>query len=358
MATLPQKLLEESKEKYRALFDSNMIGIAISDLENSILEVNDAFLEVIGYTRQDFKKGNLTWADISPKKYDDIDIKKLKELVTTGRMVPFEKEYIHKKGHLVPVLVGATCVRNKPLLGVCYALDISEQKNLEKKKDEFIGTVSHELKTPLAVLKMQVSLLQEDIQNEISPESLSHTVFELNEQIDRLNILITDLLNLARLTGDGTQSPRTLVDIRACVEKSVKDFSLVSKRKIRLKREKDTCYVQGSEMRLSQVFTNLISNALRYSPEESVVKIEIQKKKKHVRISVRDYGRGIKRADFKKIFTRYYRAEHTDEHTLGSTGIGLHVCGEIVKQHGGRIEVESAVGKGSVFSCVLPLASL
>src|SRR5690606_28305349 len=130
--------------------------------------------------------------------YDDADENKIKELILNKRIVPFEKEYIHKDGHTVPVLVGAEMLNNDLSFGVCFALDIKEMKELEKKKDDFIGTVSHELKTPLSVMRLYADFLKNSIQENASKEELLESITEITSQVDKLAVLITDLHNLAR----------------------------------------------------------------------------------------------------------------------------------------------------------------
>jgi PAS domain S-box-containing protein len=349
-----KKYLDEHRERYQPLFDSNMIGIALSDFDDTIFEANRAFLDIVGYTKRDLASGRLTWATISPDGYARLDTRKMRELAAYGTIEPFEKEYTHKKGHAVPVLVGATTLRKKPLLGICFALDITRQKHAERKKDEFIGTVSHELRTPLAVLKMQVSLLRDELAENASRDRIRRSIQDIDRQIDRLGLLVSDMLNLARIAENGGER-RALFDACRCAERVVADMALVSRRKVSLRKERGECFVRGNEMRIGQVITNLLTNALRYSPNHTEVVVRVKKRDGSVHIGVEDKGRGIPKDEQKKIFHRYYRSKHAGEHPAGSSGIGLHVCSEIVKQHRGRIDVKSAVGKGSTFTCVLPL---
>lgn len=357
---LPDVSLAESREKYRALFESNMIGIVLSDLDETLLEANDAFLDLIGYTREDFLAGRITWSKITPPdEFAGIDRKKVREVLRRGSITPFEKRYIRKDGREVPVLVGAARVRVEPPLSVCFALDISERKNLERKKDEFIGTVSHELQTPLAVLKMQIGLLRAEIADAhepLSPAKFERAIDEIDDQVSRLSVLITDLLNLARYTGDPHPS-REAFDIGACAEKVVADARLISRRRIVFKKWRTACFVTGSERHIARVITNLLMNAIRYSPEMSRIIVSIQPDGKKIRVNVQDFGAGIEPENIHKIFERFYRIERAGSRTRGSSGIGLYVAQEIAKNNGGVIEVESTPGKGSTFSLVLPLTS-
>ncbi len=350
------EIIRENRERFRALFESNMIGIVITDLDERILEANDAFLKIIGYTHTDLKKGVVTWTRITPADYSALDQRKLRTLEQRKTIEPFEKAYIHKKGHIVPVLVGATQIRLRPKLGVSFALDITHQKKLEQKKDEFMGTISHELKTPLAVLRTQLSLAKESVQENVKREEIERILYDLDAQVRRLDRLVTDNLNLARLSDDTERKSWKVFRICDCVARVVKDIRHLTTRTIVFKKPRLRCFMHGNEVRIAQVFTNLISNALRYSPTNTRVIVTLQKRNTTFTCTIQDFGYGIKKQDVRRIFERYYRAPTAmcDDTTPGS-GIGLHVAQEIVKQHKGTISVTSVFGKGSTFSVALPL---
>lgn len=350
------EIIRESRERFRALFESNMIGIVITDLDERILEANDAFLKIIGYTHADLKNGVVTWTRITPADYALLDQQKLRALKQRKTIEPFEKAYIHKKGHMVPVLVGATQIRVRPTLGVSFALDITHQKQLEQKKDEFMGTISHELKTPLAVLRAQLSLAKESVRRNVGREEVERVLENLDDQVRRLDRLIADNLNLARISDDTERKSWKVLEVCDCVARVVDDIRHLTTRTLVFRKTHGRCFMHGNEVRIAQVFTNLISNALRYSPKNTRVIVTLKKNKMMFTATIQDFGCGIKKQDVRKIFDRYYRAPTAmcDDTTPGS-GIGLHVAQEIVKQHKGTISVTSVFGKGSTFSVALPL---
>ncbi len=347
-------LIKKVMERYQALFDSNMLGIAATDFQDTILDANDAFLSIIGYTREDLKAGKLTWSTISPNKYDDVDIQKITELLAHKTIVPFEKEYTHKDGHTVPVLVGAEAFDAHISYGVSFALDISELKELERKKDDFIGMVSHDLKTPLSIMKLYSNFLETSIKEGASTEELLESANEISNQIDKLNILITDLLNMARYQAHEHAFPVSAIDVTECAKKVVSDLSLVHNRKIVFQGEKSV-YVIGNDERLSQVVMNLVNNAVRYSDDDTEIVVSVRVLNNHACIQVQDFGMGIRKEDQERIFDRYYRINHADDYADIGAGIGLYVCKEIVRYHKGRIYVESELGKGSTFTIEVPL---
>jgi PAS domain S-box-containing protein len=354
---LPDVPSWEIREKYRALFESEMMGITISDLDEQILEANSTFLKIVGYTREDLYAGRLSWALLTPPSYAALDRRKVRELYRRDAIAPFEKRYVRKDGHEVPVLVGAALMQLERPLAVCFTLDISERKGLEVKKDEFIGTVSHELQTPLAVLKMQIGLLRDDLRSGGRLAVLERSIADIEEQTGRLSLLIGDLLNLARYTEHAGGGRRETSDVRTVAKKVVEDARLISGRRIDFKPGTASAIALGGERRISQVVTNLLMNALRYSPEAAPVVVSLRTTKGKVCVSVRDLGVGIAEGHLEKIFDRFYRVEHAGDYTRGASGIGLYVAQEIARGAGGTIEVKSTLGKGSTFTLLLSLAS-
>jgi PAS domain S-box-containing protein len=309
---------------------------------------------MIGYTKADLEEGKLRWSMISPNKYDDADDEKVSELLSQKRITPFEKEYIHKKGHIVPVLVGAEALNDDATIGVCFALDISEMKELDRKKDDFIGMVSHELKTPLSIMKLYSNFMETSIKEGGSREELLESANEISNQIDKLNILITDLLNMSRYKDQEAAFPVTTMNLTDAMKKVVAELSLINERNIIFQGEKPV-YTIGNQERLSQVVTNLVNNAIRYSTAETDIIVKVTHEHDHASIHVQDFGMGIEPENVPKIFERYYRVNHADDYSEKAAGIGLYVCSEIVKHHKGTITVESTPGKGSTFIIKLPL---
>lgn len=353
--TSVEKLIEEGAFKYKALFDSNMLGIASTDFEDTILSANDAFLSIIGYTQKDIEDKTLRWSVISPSKYDDMDLEKIAELSQHKTIIPFEKEYVHKDGHSVAVLVGAEALGSSgdASFGVCFAVDISKMKELEQKKDDFIGMVAHELKTPLSIMKLYADFLEGSIKNGGSKTELLESANEISNQIDKLSVLISDLHNMSRYQAGETVFQVNAINLRDCVKKAVSELSLLNNRNIIFQGEK-AVFINGNEERLTQVITNLVNNAKRYSSSDTDIIVRVSKENEYAYVQVQDFGMGIAQENIDKIFERYYRINHADDYAEKGAGIGLYVCSEIVKHHSGTISVESELGKGSTFTIKLP----
>jgi PAS domain S-box-containing protein len=151
-----QKRLEA---KFRQLFDSNLIGVFVSDFAGTFLDANDAFLDLLGYTREELYAGTLERDALTPPEFHYLSQNAVKALQETGASGTYEKEYLHKSGKRIPVLVAVTRIEHTDTC-IGFVLDINERKELEKRKDEFIGMTSHELKTPVTSLKGFLGLLQ------------------------------------------------------------------------------------------------------------------------------------------------------------------------------------------------------
>ena len=348
----PDKKLKESEERYRALFTSSMIGIVVSR-ERKIVEANDHFLDLIGYTRDDFKAGAVDWPMISPPHYAELDEIKYEEVFQKGFTTPFEKEYFHKKRHLVPVLVGTALINTEPFMVVSFALDITEKKAEERRKDEFLGAVSHELKTPLAVQKMYLHLLSEEIQK-AGMEDLVMYAREIDRQIDRLTFLVRQLLDLARIDAKQLPIQKKELSLNECVKRIVDEQHLITMRDIVFNKSSAAPVVIGDEDRLGQIFINLLTNAIKYSPKDKQIIVTVETDKKSASVSIEDFGIGISPDEQPKIFDRFFRTSAAEQSNAGM-GIGLYISQSLMQEHGGKITVKSEKGKGSTFICTFPL---
>jgi len=340
--------------KYQALFDSNMIGVASTDFSDTIFKANDAFLSIIGYSKRDLQNKKLRWSTIEPEEFAEEDIRKVSELFKHGSIIPFEKEYIHKKGHLVPVLVGAETLVDNMNYGICFAVDISHIKELERRKDDFIGMVTHELRTPLSVMKLYNDLLHSSIDKTPATKELRDYATEINSQIDKLNLLITNLFNMAKMEADIHILPNTTINLSDTINNIVSDLDLINNRKLVYKSE-PKIFVNAHKVRIEQVITNLVNNAIRYSDPKKKIIIRVIKQKTKAVIEVKDFGMGIKEDNLEKIFERHYRVNHADEYARDGAGIGLYISREIIKNHGGKLFVKSKIGYGSTFTIELPI---
>lgn len=342
-----------AEAKFKHLFDSNLIGVFVSDFAGTFLDANDAFLNLLGYTREELLLGTLQRDALTPPEFHYLSQNAVKALQETGASGTYEKEYLHKSGKRIPVLVAVTRIEHTDTC-IGFVLDISERKELEKRKDEFIGMASHELKTPVTSLKGFLSLLQRRLATEGDEKAL-HYLARMDAQVNKLNKLITDLLDLSKMQTGQLVYREERFDVDALMQEIVENVQGTIQTHHLLLEGQTEAKVFGDRDRIGQVLINLLNNAIKYSPQADAVLVHIAKDENQVIVSVQDFGIGIAKEHQHKIFERFYQVTDPEEKTYPGLGIGLYISCEIVKRHGGQLWVESKKGKGATFHFTLPL---
>ncbi len=232
-----------------------------------------------------------------------------------------------------------------------------EQANREK--DQFLSMASHELKTPITTIRglAQITLRRLSRQADM-PEELADIrsmLEKIDQQTYRLNGLVEDLLALSSIRSGKMPFESSCCDLRDICRDVAESQHFLTGRTIELDLPSTPVRLEVDKDRLSQVVTNLVSNAIKYSPEESAVQVRLLQLDKVVRIEVHDSGQGIPRKDQEHIFDAFYRASNVKTARKSGWGLGLAICKNIVERHGGHIWCESEPGKGSIFFVDLPL---
>jgi PAS domain S-box-containing protein len=232
--------------------------------------------------------------------------------------------------------------------------DLTARMELEQRKDEFIGMASHELRTPITVLKGLAQLLKRKLeQQELAEPVLA--LSKMETQIDRLTRLVNDLLDVTKIQTGQLDSGEERLAVDALISDTVETVQYMSTTHTLTIHGVSGIYIRGDRDRLGQVFLNLMSNATKYSPSATTVDIHVTSSEDRVIVSVRDYGVGIPQAYQDKLFDRFYRVSDDKYKAFPGLGMGLYIAREIVKRHNGKIWVESAEGKGSTFFVSLPI---
>ncbi|HLI09044.1 MAG TPA: PAS domain S-box protein [Ktedonobacteraceae bacterium] len=232
--------------------------------------------------------------------------------------------------------------------------DITERVLAEHRKDEFISMASHELKTPVTSLKGFTYVLQRRLRRQGDEQGL-HYLERMDAQLNKLTKLVSDLLDISRMQTGKLEFQRTTVDLDALIAETVENMQAASPDHHISIRGKAEVHVFGDKDRLSQVIINLLTNAVKYSPQADKVIVHVSQSGQCAVVRVQDFGIGIDEAHQQKIFERFYQVTDPDEKTYPGLGIGLHISKEIVELHQGRIEVQSRKGHGSTFSVFLPI---
>lgn len=229
--------------------------------------------------------------------------------------------------------------------------DIEDQKKEMERKDEFISVASHELKTPLTSLKAYIQLIG---RNEL-PEDIAFYVKKANESVTKLQNLISDLLDVSRIQAGKLKFNMEPVDlgklVKACMENA---GYIYSSHRIRTEVQ-EGMLVRGNAERLEQVVMNLVTNAIKYSPEGSEILICVEEKNGRAVLSVTDTGIGLSESNQHRIFERFFRVEQNTKVPAAGLGMGLYISSEIIREHGGKMNVQSKLNDGSCFSFSLPV---
>ncbi|WP_240432022.1 PAS domain S-box protein [Pedobacter chitinilyticus] len=232
--------------------------------------------------------------------------------------------------------------------------DISEQKELQRQKDNFLGVASHELKTPVTSIKAYAQVV-EMMLHRAGDEKNAALIGKMNNQINRLTALIGDLLDVTKINSGKLAFTNTHFNFDQLVNEIVEDIQLTAEKhqiQLKLKSLRD---IHGDRERIQQVIVNLITNAVKYSPDANRIIVFTEDHGHEVQLCVQDFGIGLPPDKKDLVFEQFYRVSGTKEHTFPGLGLGLYISSEIVKQLGGRIWVNSIAGKGSTFCFAIPV---
>ncbi len=237
--------------------------------------------------------------------------------------------------------------------------DITQLKQTDKVRRDFVANVSHELRTPLSILRGYIETLLDNPQT--SHEELSRILQVMERHSKRLGLLVDDLLSLAQLESRDTDLQLSDVQLAELFESVLRDWGkkLAEKQlKVVVDLSPDARTIRADETRLQEVVYNLLDNAVKYTRENGEVRLRAAQRGPEIVLSVADNGIGIGKNDLPRIFERFYRVDKARSRELGGTGLGLAIVKHIAQLHGGRVEAESELGRGTTIRVILPNSSI
>jgi PAS domain S-box-containing protein len=285
------------------------------------------------------------------------DISAIEKTVMSGQSWAGEIIVNRRDGTLVPLLVQSTPVLDqdgKMIGAVAVGKDIADLKKIDRIKDEFIGIVSHELRTPLTVFMGAVKVARSP---GITADEVRELLGDAEHSAESLSKILDNLIELSRYEADRLNLSKGRLDLAGLITEVVENekASQTSHRLV-LDIADGMPLIQADQVRIQQVIHNLVDNAAKYSPRDSEILISVkQQDHKSILIGVSDRGKGIAKADQENLFQPFQQLEQTGK-TTGGLGLGLLVCKRLVEAHGGKIWVESELGKGATFWFTLPLS--
>ncbi|WP_453992669.1 cell wall metabolism sensor histidine kinase WalK [Bacillus nitroreducens] len=262
----------------------------------------------------------------------------------------------HKKQYIIKVNFSVIKKESGFINGLIAVLyDVTEQEKIESERREFVANVSHELRTPLTTMRSYLEALADGAwkDEKIAPQFLHVTQTET----ERMIRLVNDLLKLSKLDSKDYQLSKDIINFTKYFHRIIDRFEMTKEQHVSFIRNlpEKAIYIEMDQDKITQVLDNIISNALKYSPEGGTVTFELTEKNEQMLVSVSDQGVGIPKENVNRIFERFYRVDKARTRKLGGTGLGLAIAKEMVVAHGGRIWAESEEGVGTTIFFTMPI---
>ncbi len=353
--------IADSKSRLRVMVNRLMDGVMTTDGERRIVLANPAFLHMIGWSG-DTVVGRLVEEVVA----DD----QLRSMIDEALAMPPDTftEIVHELSvaawdsqpeRILDVRCAPFRGRTGANLGTITVLhDITASKKMERMKSDFVSMVSHEIRGPMNSLLMQIQVILDGLAGEVTAKQ-REILERASGKIHNLTNMVSELLDLARIEAGLIANAKESLDIRRLLEEQVafhRPAAAAAGITLEIEPLPDLPLIQANPQGMDEVFTNLITNAIKYSPPDSRVSLAAGVDAGFLAVTVRDTGYGIPEEDLEEIFASFYRVKDANTRTIHGTGLGLAIVKSIVNAHRGSIRVESKLGQGSAFTVSLPVS--
>jgi PAS domain S-box-containing protein len=349
--------LQHSETRYRTLVESSPDGVLSIDASGCINTCNEWVCQFLGQPRETIigRPALQILTDVKPTELSSF----IAELVKKGQV---EGEFIamNSHGQTVPLWVKAVNLsrrQGRPTQTIVYARDIAERKKLDQIRDEFISLVSHELRTPMTIIIGSLSTILSE-EERLSKAETHQLLEDAVAESEALSRLLENLLELSRIQAQQLSLYHEPVEIGILIKNVVKKVKRLSAgHQVLVSVPDDISTVNADPLRVERILYNLLENAVKYSPEKSRVRVSVAQKSGYLVVGVSDQGKGLSPLEQAKLFQPFQRLDHAIAAGVKGVGLGLVVCQRLAEAHGGRVWVESKLGRGSTFYFSLPLKS-
>ncbi|WP_077298669.1 cell wall metabolism sensor histidine kinase WalK [Virgibacillus pantothenticus] len=341
--------IEEERRKLSSVLSNMSDGVVATDSSGAITLMNEAAGRLIGHNPDDVI--GLFLLDVLHLEEKIVDIS---EIHNSGSMIiDFGDD---EEDFIIRANFSTVLDEEGEITGFITVIsDVTEQEKVEAERREFVSNVSHELRTPLTTMKSYVEALNDGAweDKEIAPKFLN----VVHNETERMIRMVNDLLQLSKMDAKEYPLLKERVEFVSYYHQIIDRFEMQIPKGIHLQRElpNGSYYVWMDKDKMTQVLDNIITNAIKYSPEGGTIKLKAEYRRHHLLISIQDQGMGIAYDKLEKIFERFYRADKARTRKLGGTGLGLAIAKELVEAHHGQIWATSKEGKGTVVYFTLPL---
>jgi PAS domain S-box-containing protein len=345
--------LKHSEERLQQLADSMPQIVWTTGPDGIVDYYNKQWYKYTG-----FKKGKEDWDSMIHPDDRKRVLNTWDESVQTGR--PYQVEYRFKDRKTDTYkwfLARGLPIRNDKgeiTRWIGTYTEIHQLKELQRQKDDFLAIASHELKTPVTTIKAYGQML-EHMFRQRGDQKAAEMLHKMDTQINKLTDLIGDLLDVTRIESGKLQLNKSLFDFNGMVSENVHEIQHTANHHRIITQFEPVGEVFADKDRLGQVVVNFLTNAIKYSPHADSIIVQTEKQKNNVVLSVQDFGMGIAKENIYKVFDQFYRVNENMLFTFPGMGLGLYICAELIKRHGGKIWVKSIEGKGATFFFSVPI---
>ncbi|KAB7727317.1 PAS domain S-box protein [Rudanella paleaurantiibacter] len=363
-----QRELVRSEAQLQAIFERAQVGMSEIDASGRFTRVNSNLCQLLGHSREELLA--LTVADVTYP--DDVAAsrKALHHLIRTGEAVTLDKRYVRSDGQQVWANSSVSrlpSAQGSPPTFLAITVDLTQRRlaqealrKADARKDEFLAMLAHELRNPMATIRNGLQI--QDLTTK--PGEIAHeTVAMMNRQTDHLVRMVDDLLDVSRISQGKIELKTERVDLVKLVQEAAKSMEPQFReggKSLTISVPATPIELEGDATRLNQVITNLLTNGLRYTGPKGIVSVTVSQQKQptgppEAVIQVADNGIGLAAEQLSAVFELFVQVDHSLDRSHGGLGLGLTLVRQLVQQHGGRVEAQSAgLGQGSTFSVYLP----
>ena len=357
-----QDVTETERRKLATIIESMMDGIITTDTNGKVILINTSAGDMIDAPENEILIGK-----------DALKLLNISEYESIGEIIEAEDSLLvnaseDDEGLLLRAEFSKILKEeNEDLSQVSTELegyiivlyDVTDQERQERERREFVSTVSHELRTPLTTMNSYIEALEEGVINdkELAPQFID----TIHKETTRMIRMVNELMQLGKMDIKEEHYDKEFIDINKLIEQISDRFELTHPEKNFIKyMPKTPIFVEGDQDKLTQVFDNIMNNAIKYSPNGKNITVRVRQNYNHnrVSISIKDEGVGIPLVHIDKIFKRFYRVDKSRQRTMGGTGLGLALAKNIVEAHRGRIWAQSREGYGSIIFVTLPCENM
>lgn len=340
----------QEKSKMEAIVNQMADGLIAIDLDGNVVHINQRALQILRLREKDAE--HLRYDYLINRYNIALSLETIKE---TGKWIG--KETVYGSESIYSLKYAPFEDDNDNKIGIVIIIqDITEEERLEKMRREFVANVSHELKTPLTSIKSYIETILDGVVED--PESVREFLQVVNNESDRMTRLVRDLLQLGNFDAKKVKFDFEYHDYIDLIRKTTDKIRVMA-----VKKHHEIFYDCSEREivgyfdydRIEQVVLNILSNAVKYTPDHGVIRVACTREGDEVSLTIADNGLGIPKADLDRIFERFYRVDKARSRELGGTGLGLSIAKEIVEAHEGHVKIESEVGAGTTVSIRIPL---